>query len=310
MPPMPPRRHTAVAALAAGLLLTATAASGCSLSTLHASGGRVRVVAAEDFWGSIARQIGGAHAEVTSIVVNPAQDPHAYEPTTSDARTMATAQLAIVNGVGYDPWAPRLLAANPVGGRTTLTVGRLLRLGPDANPHRWYDPADVTAVAAAIARALTRAYPAATRYFAGRLAAFDHTALSAYHALIATIRRRYAGTPVGASESIFALQAPALGLDLITPPGFMKAISEGTEVTPQDTIATERQATGRRIRVWVFNAQNVTPEVERLNGLARAAGIPIVPVTETLSPARDSFQQWQTGQLTALAAALHRVTGR
>jgi zinc/manganese transport system substrate-binding protein len=115
---------------------------------------------------------------------------------------------------------------------------------------------------------------------------------------------------VGASESIFALQAPALGLDLITPPGFMKAVSEGTEVTAQDTVATERQLADHRIKVWVYNSQNVTPEIQRLNRAARAARIPAVTVTETLSPASDSFQQWQVAQLTRLQAALHRATGR
>jgi zinc/manganese transport system substrate-binding protein len=261
----------------------------------------VRVVAAENFWGSIARQLGGAHAQVQSLIVNPAQDPHSYEPTTGDARAMATAQLAIVNGVGYDPWAPKLLGANPVNGRVTLTVGSRLGLKDGDNPHRWYDPSDVTAIALD---------PPHRAYFAQHLAQFNADGLAGYRGLIAQIRGRYHGIPVGASESIFALQAPALGLDLITPPGFMKAISEGTEVTAQDTSATERQLTTHRVRVWVYNSQNVTPEIQRLNQEARAAHIPIATVTETLSPASDSFQQWQVAQLTRLQAALHQATGR
>jgi zinc/manganese transport system substrate-binding protein len=272
-------------------------------------GGKVRVVAAENFWGSIARQLGGAHAAVQSLIVNPAQDPHSYEPTTNDARAMATAQLAIVNGVGYDPWAPKLLAADPVSGRLTLTVGRLFGLREGDNPHRWYDPADVTRVARTIAADLERLDPSHKPYFAQRLSRLDGHGLADYHQLIAQIRRRYHGVPVGASESIFALQAPALGLDLITPAGFMKAISEGTEVTAQDTVTTERQLTGHRIKVWVYNDQNVTPEIQRLNRAARTAGIPTVTVTETLSPASDSFQQWQVAQLNRLQAALHQATG-
>ncbi len=292
------------------LAALAVMAAGCSDSTVGTIGGKVRVVAAENFWGSIARQLGGAHAQVQSLIVNPAQDPHSYEPTTGDARSMATAQLVVVNGVGYDPWAPKLLAANPVNGRATLSVGSLLGLHEGDNPHRWYDPADVARVAGTIAADLERLDPPHKRYFAQRLSWFDGAALAGYHHLIAQIRRRYSGVPVGASESIFALQAPALGLDLITPPGFMKAVSEGTEVTAQDTIATERQLAEHRIKVWVYNDQNVTPEIQRLNGAARAAGIPTVTVTETLSPASDSFQQWQVAQLTRLQAALHQATGR
>ena len=245
-----------------------------------------------------------------SLIVNPAQDPHSYEPTTSDARAMATAQLAVVNGVGYDPWAPKLLAANPVNGRITLTVGSLFGLSEGDNPHRWYDPADVTRVARTITGDLQRLDPPHKVYFAQRLSQFDGQRLAGYHRLIAQIRGRYHGVAVGASESIFALQAPALGLDLITPPGFMKAISEGTEVTAQDTVTTERQLADHRIKVWVYNSQNVTPEIQRLNSAARAAGIPTVTVTETLSPASASFQQWQVAQLTRLQAALHQATGR
>jgi zinc/manganese transport system substrate-binding protein len=285
-------------------------AAGCSDPRVGAIGGRVRVVAAENFWGSIARQLGGAHAQVQSLIVNPAQDPHSYEPTTADARAMATAQLAIVNGVGYDPWAPKLLAANPVTGRVTLTVGALFHLTEGDNPHRWYDPADVTRVARTITGDLQQLDPPHRLYFAQRLNELDASGLASYHRLIVQIRARYAGVPVGASESIFALQAPALGLKLITPDSFMKAISEGTEVTAQDTITTENQLTDHQVKVWVYNSQNVTPAVQHLNALARAAHIPIATVTETLSPATASFQQWQVAQLTRLQAALHQATGR
>jgi zinc/manganese transport system substrate-binding protein len=301
-----PRSGVVIAVLAA-LAVTTT---GCTDPRVGTIGGRVRVVAAENFWGSIARQLGGAHAQVQSLIVNPAQDPHSYEPTTGDARAMATAQLAIVNGAGYDPWAPKLLAANPVTGRITLTVGTLLHLREGDNPHRWYDPADVTRVAQTITADLQRLDPPHKLYFAQRLTQFDVRGLAGYRRLIAQIRRRYRGVPVGASESIFALQAPALGLDLITPPGFMKAVSEGAEVGAQDTVATERQLAAHRVKVWLYNTQNVTPEVQRLNRAARAAGIPTVTVTETLSPASDTFQQWQVAQLSRLQAALARATGR
>jgi zinc/manganese transport system substrate-binding protein len=300
------RIGVAIAALAALAVLVA----GCGAAQSGDSEGRVRVVAAENFWGSIARQIGGTHAQVTSIIVNPAQDPHSYEPTTTDGRTMATAQLAIVNGVGYDPWAPKLLAASPVDGRRTLTVGSLFGLTDGDNPHRWYDPAEVLVVARTIAADLTRLQPSHTAYFAAQLRRFETQGLATYHRLIAEIRARYSSVAVGASESIFALQAPSLGLKLVTPYSFMKAISEGTEVTAQDTIATENQLTDHQVKVWVYNSQNVTPAVQHLNALARAAHIPIATVTETLSPASASFQQWQVTQLTRLQATLHQATGR
>jgi zinc/manganese transport system substrate-binding protein len=283
---------------------------GCGALPRSATVHGVRVVAAENFWGSIARQLGGADATVHSIIANPAQDPHSYEPTAADARAMAIAQLAIVNGIGYDPWASQLLAADPVDGRVTLNVGSLLHLQTGDNPHRWYDPANVDRIAAAIAAALEKLDHGHAGYYSQRLHRFEQTALAPYHRLIAQIASRYGGVPVGASESIVALQAPALKLRLLTPPSFMRAVSEGTELTAQDTATAERQITSHQIKVWIYNSQNATPEVQRLNGLARAARIPIATVTETLSPQSDSFQQWQVHQLQGLAAALHRATGR
>lgn len=292
------------------LLLLAGAASGCGTLPAAATPQGIRVVAAENFWGSLASQLGGPRAEVQSIIVNPAQDPHSYEPTAADARAVAEAQLAIVNGVAYDPWAPNLLAASPADGRETLTVGALLHLHAGENPHRWYDPEDVDSVASAITAALTRLDPGHATYYAQRLRSFETVSLARYHALIAAIRRRFAGVPVGASESIFALLAPALGLRLITPPSFMRAVSEGSEATAQDTATAEEQLTGHRVKIWVYNAQNATPEIQRLNGLARSERIPVATVTETLTPAGVSFEQWQVRELEGLQAALHRATGR
>jgi zinc/manganese transport system substrate-binding protein len=294
---------TAVALAAAALL------AGCGGISAASTGG-VSVVAAENFWGSIARQIAGNEANVQSIIVNPAQDPHSYEPTANDARTLATSQLAIVNGVGYDPWAPKLLAANPDSRRIVLNVGDLFGLKEGDNPHRWYAPANVDMVASTITKDLSKLDPKNAPYYERRLNAFETTDLKTYHQLIANIKRRYAGVPVGASESIFALQAPALGLDLFTPASFMKAISEGTEVSAQDTITTEQQITGHQIKVWIYNSQNAAPEIQRLNALARANHIPIATVTETLAPQSATFEQWQVAQLQQIARALHVATGR
>jgi zinc/manganese transport system substrate-binding protein len=286
----------------------AAALAGCGSSRATTRG--VSVVAAENFWGSIAAQIAGDRATVQSIITNPAQDPHDYEPSANDARVLATSRLAIVNGAGYDPWAPRLLAANPDSKRIVLTVGSLFGLHDGDNPHRWYSPANVDSVAYHITADLSKLDPKNANYYARQLAAFETKELHRYHQLIAEIKRRYAGVQVGASESIFALQAPALGLDLITPSSFMKAISEGTEVSAQDTIVTQAQIALHQIKVWIYNSQNATPQVQRLTALARANHIPTVAITETLTPAKATFEQWQVAQLGELERGLHEATGR
>jgi zinc/manganese transport system substrate-binding protein len=282
--------------------------AGCSSAAGRSNGG-LQVVAVENFWGSIASQLAGSKAHVMSIITDPAQDPHSYEPTSGNARTLATAKLAIVNGAGYDPWAPKLLGANPLSGRVVLTVGGLFGLKEGDNPHRWYDPAEVEQVARAITTDLSKLDPTDAGYFRQRLTNFDSRALAAYHDLIRAIRARYSGVAVGASESIFALQAPALGLKLITPSSFLKATSEGTEPSARDIAEIEHQISSGQLKLWVYNSQNATPQVQRLNALARSHGIPITTITETLSPASDSFEQWQVSQLQRIEQALHQATG-
>jgi zinc/manganese transport system substrate-binding protein len=270
----------------------------------------LRVVVAENFWGSIVRQEAGSKARVTSIITNPNADPHSYEPTTGDARLFAQAQYVVINGAGYDPWASKLLAANRVKGRRVLVVGDLIGKKEGDNPHMWYEPSYVTRVAARITSDLSAAEPRDAAYFRQEHSHFINVALKGYFQEIRFIKTHYHGVPVGATESIFVYLASALGLNLITPPGFMKALSEGTEPTAQDKATFDRQVSQRQIKVLAYNIQNATPDVTALVTKARARHIPVVAITETLQPATASFQAWQLRQLKALAAALHQATGR
>jgi len=285
------------------LAVAPTAAARPAQSTFNA-------VAAENFWGSIASQLAGDRATVESIIVNPDTDPHTYEPTPSDARTMAGSQLAIVNGIGYDNWASQLLAADPSGSRIVLNVGDLLGLKDGDNPHQWYSPTSVAKVIGAIVADYGRLDPAGKAYFAARRHYVETTAFARYNQLRAEIRRRFSGVPVGYSESIFQPLGESLGLRLLTPSSFTKAVAEGTEITANDKQTVDRQAEHRLIKVWVFNSQNVTPEVQEVSSIAKAKGIPIATVTETLSPASLSFEQWQVAELGGLIKALHQATGR
>ena len=296
------------------LLVLVALVAGCGSATSSGSSGgpagRLQVVAAENFWGSLASQLGGDRVHVTSIIHSPATDPHSYEPTPQDGRTMAGARLAIVNGIGYDPWAPKLLNANPDSSRVVLTVGDLVGVQPGGNPHRWYSPTNVQRVIDQIVADYKKLDPKSAGFFDQQRATLQSQGLARYNGLIAAIRSKYAGVPVGASESIFAPLAQDLGLKLITPPGYLRATSEGTDPTAQDKATTDRQITTRQIKVWVFNSQNSTPDIKRLNDEAATQGIPVATVTETLTPATASFQAWQTRQLAQLEAALAKATGR
>jgi zinc/manganese transport system substrate-binding protein len=299
-------RTASLVALAIAIGLVA----GLSKVGATTRGGGIQVIAAENFWGSIAAQLGGARVHVVSVISNPATDPHSYEPTAADARTFAGAKLVIVNGVGYDPWAQKLIDANPVSGRIVLTVGDVVGIKPGGNPHRWYSPTNVRQVIAAIVRDSTKLDPKDAGYFKRQQVAFETHGLAQYNGLIATIKRRYHGVPVGASESIFAPLAQALGLKLLTPYSFLKAISEGTEPTARDITTIDGQIAHRQIKVWVFDSQNSTPDVKRITDAARKRSIPVTAITETLTPPSATFQDWQSHQLQALVAALRKATGR
>lgn len=307
-----PRRSRAVSVVLATLTVLGLLA-GCATTAPDvglAADGRIAVVAAEDFWGSIAAQLGGAKVSVTSVVSNPDTDPHDYEPTPTDARALAESQVAVFNGVGYDQWAADLLAANPDPRRAVVDVGDVVGVAPGGNPHRWYSPTDVYRVIDRITAAYQRVDPADAAYFAVLRTRFLGTSLADYRSLVSLIRGRYGGTPIGASESIVTPLARGLGLRLLTPPSFLDAISEGGDPTVADKTTIDRQIAQRRIKVYVYNSQNSTPDVQAQLRAARAAGIPVATVTETLTPAGATFQSWQVRQLRGLAQALHQATGR
>ncbi len=300
-----PRRGlaTVVAVLAVPLAVACSTAGSAVNVQATGSSGTIDVVAAENFWGSIASQLGGKYVHVTSIITNPNTDPHSYEPTAADARAMAGAQLVVENGIGYDPWVARLLAANG-GTQPVVNVGAVVGVADGGNPHRWYNPADVRQVVSQLTAEYRKLDPADAGYFDQQRARFENASLRPYESLIKTIRLKYAGTPVGASESIFAMLAPALGLKLITPASFLKAISEGTDVSAADKQTIDNQIKHHLIKIYVYNSQNVTPDVQAQLSEARAAHIPITTITETLTPPHSTYQAWQVRQLRGIEAAL------
>jgi len=276
----------------------APAAGGSGNATLQ-------VIAGENFWGSIAAQLGGTHAAVTSIVSNPNTDPHEYESSAVDARAFATADYVILNGAGYDDWGQKLLSANPSTSRRVLTVAAQLNKKPGDNPHFWYNPDWVDKVADKITSDYRALDPADAGYFSQKREAFA-TALKPYHETIAHIRATSGGVPVGSTESIFVYMAQALGLDLISPPEFMQALSEGTDPPAQTVAQFQDQISRHQIKVLVYNTQTSTPITDNLKQLATRNGIPVVGISETVQPPSATFQDWQTRQLASLQAALSR----
>lgn len=303
------RRRARLAGLLVLVMVSTAALASCGIAGAAHLRGRLVIVAAENTWGSLVSQLAGDRALVVSVVSNPNADPHAYEPTPQDARTVAAAQYVVVNGAGYDTWASRLVDANPSSDRRLLSIADLAGRREGDNPHMWYSPRIVSLVVDRVTRDLEAIDPGGSAGYTARHRQLLTSGFAEYDSLLAAIRSRSGDVPVGATESIVVDLASEVGLDLITPPAYMRAVAEGTDPTAGDKRTVDEQVASRHVRVLLVNGQNSTSDVQRLAERAGARGIPVVTVTETLSPAGASFQQWQVAQLTALVSALRRGVG-
>jgi len=281
--------------------LTTLLAAVLAVSVTHAQ--PIRVVAAENVYGDLAHQIGASNVAVTSILKNPAQDPHEFEANTSTARQIAHADLVIYNGADYDAWMTRLLSASRGSSRKVIEVARLVNKRAGDNPHLWYDVAAMTKLANALVETLSTVDPVHRTEYAQGYAAFE-SSMRPLMDRIATIRSRYAGTAVTATEPVFAYMADALGLEMRNH-RFQLAVMNGTEPSAKDVAALENDLKTRAVKVLLHNTQTGSALSERMRAIAIKAGVPVVGVTETEPPAMN-YQQWMSAQLDALVRALEQ----
>jgi zinc/manganese transport system substrate-binding protein len=273
------------------------------------SGEVIKVVAAENFWGSLVSQLGGSHVSVTSIVSDPNTDPHEYQANDSDAEAIAAAQYVIVNNVGYDDWATQLIAADGDTNQTVLNVGDSLGVSVDGgivtgNPHLWYNPAYVNQTVAWMYHNLTTIAPALTGYFAAQYHNLT-ASLGSLYSRVTQIKDLFAGTEVASTESIFVYLANATDLDLVSPPAFMEAVAEGNDPPDSSVVEFEDQLESGSVKVLVYNAQTVTPITTTMKQIAAEYNVTTMFVTETIQPPNVSFQTWMMGELDALQNALN-----
>jgi zinc/manganese transport system substrate-binding protein len=284
--------------------MIAAVACGGGGSTNGSGGSVLQVVAGQNFWGSIASQLGGTKADVQSVVTDPNADPHEYESNTNDARAVATANLVILNGAGYDNWGQKLLDASPNQNRHVLKVADLLGKKPGDNPHFWYNPAYVIQVADKITAEYKSLDSGDAAYFDQQRSALT-TAMLPYTQRLSEIKQKFAGVSVGATESIFVYMASYLGLNLISPPEFMQAVAEGNDPPAATVVTFQNQISHKAINVLVYNVQTATAVTTNLKIQATQQAIPVVGVSETLQPVTATFQEWQDSELIALENALN-----
>jgi zinc/manganese transport system substrate-binding protein len=296
---------------ASWLAACAGAPSGSPVPTVPPLGGPspagtaapVAVLGTENFYADLLAQIGGARVSATSLLNDPNADPHAFESSTQAAVAVAEAQLVIVNGLGYDAFMDKLLAASPSTDRTMINVQQLLGLADGSNAHIWYDPATMPAVATAVTTALDAIDPTNAFYFDARKALYL-ASLQPIAAKIAAMKTQFSGTPVAFTEPVAGYLAEAIGLQVLTPEGFQKSIEDGTDPAPADVAGESDLLTGKEVKVLLYNSQVTSPITNEMHDLAVANGIPVVGVAETIPAAYSDYLSWQLGQLNQLEQAL------
>ncbi|MEU6010297.1 zinc ABC transporter substrate-binding protein [Streptomyces sp. NPDC047453] len=312
MPPSPSRCLALIAGAACLALLAgcgSSAGSGSDGSAQRpASSSAVPVVASTNVYGDIARQIGGDHVEVTSVISDPSQDPHSYEANTQNQLALSKAKVVIENGGGYDDFIDKMLKS---GGNSSAEVinavkvsGRTAPNGGELNEHVWYDFPSVAKIADSIASALGKTDPANAATFTENADTFQ-AKLKPLEAKEAQIKKEHGGDAVAITEPVPLYVIEASGLVNKTPAEFSEAIEEGGDVSPKVLQETLALFTGKKVKALVYNEQTSGPQTEKAEQASTAAGIPVVPVTETLPKGKD-YLGWMTANVDALASALDK----
>jgi zinc/manganese transport system substrate-binding protein len=263
--------------------------------------GPIPIVAAENFYGDVAQQIGSTHVTVTSILNNPDEDPHLFEVSPSVARAMTGARIVIYSGIDYDPWVAKLLGAARGADRQSIDVAALIGKKGGDNPHIWYDPHTMLALAKVLAGELSALDPADRLDYAEHLARFQQS-IKPIQAKIASLRARLAGTPVTATEPVFGYMFAALGMK-VRNQAFQLSVMNNTEPSASDVAAFESDLRNHRVKLLVYNSQASDPTAEHMMKLAKASHIPVVGAAETEPPGK-TYQEWMTSELDDVDQAL------
>ena len=299
--------------LAAALLASACSSSpaspggGGGTSAAAASSTTITAIGAENEYADVIAQVGGKYVRASSIMSNPNTDPHTFEASPAVAREISAADLIVQNGVGYDDWATTIENAAPSTARKVINVQQLLGLpNSTPNPHLWYKPTTMPAVANAIAADLAQIDPAHASYYKANAAAFI-ASLTAWTKAIATFAAAHPDTPVATTEPVADYMLQAAGADIMTPWTFQADIMNGTDPSPQDTAIEKSLFTQHKVKVFLYNQQVTDALTESFISLAQANGIPVVGVYETMPTPGFDYQSWMLAEVNALSKA---VTGK
>ena len=287
------------------VLLLSFAALLCAALPLSAA--PLKIVAAENFYGGVARQLAGDDADVTSILTNPNQDPHEFTSSAQTARAVADADVVIYSGIGYDEWIEKLLGIQGKPGRVIINVADLIGAKDGDNPHIWYDPKTMPALGAKLVEVLSQHNPSSTAVYQRALASFQ-SSMQPELDQIAALRKTTQDMKVTATEPVFGYMAAALGFKMLNY-DFQVKVMNDTEPSAAETAAFEATLSSHEAKLLFYNSQVTDPTTDRLRKLAKDAGVPIVGVTETQPPDQPTYVAWMRHELDAIKAALPPKNG-
>ncbi len=296
---------TAVLAIIAGMVAAACSSSAASTTASSGAGGdAITAVGAENHYANVISQIGGKYVVVTAIESNPNTDPHSFEASPSVAQAVSSAKLVVQNGLGYDDYMNKIESAAPSPSRKVIDAAHLLGL-PDStpNPHLWYSPTTMPAVARAIARDLSGMQPAHAGYFAANLRRFQRS-LQPWFRALAQFKAAYPGTPVAVTEPVSDYLLQWCGTKILTPFTFQADIMNGVDPSPQDVSQQDGLFSGHKVKVFVYNQQVTDSLTESFLSQAHEHGIPVVGVYETMPAPGFDYQSWMIAEVRALRSAV------
>jgi zinc/manganese transport system substrate-binding protein len=284
----------------AGLLVLA----GCGSSVRDSAGrGRILALGAENEYSNVISQIGGRYVTAVAIEDNPNTDPHEFEASPSVARVVANAKLVLGNGVGYDAFMQKLEAADPDPARRVINVGQLLGLPVStANPHLWYRPGTMTAVARALAKDLGELQPAHRGYFTGNATRFI-ASLKPWYVAVAAFRHAHPGATAAVTEPVADYLLKAAGVRILTPFSLQADIMNGVDPAPQSVSLEDALLSQHRVSVFVYNQQVTDTLTQSFLAIARNHHVPVVGVYETM-PLGYDYQSWMLAEVRALGRAV------
>ncbi len=287
-------------------LAVAVSAAGCGSSAGAATDAKGRIVAvgAENEYANVIAQIGGRYVSVSAIESNPNTDPHTFEASPSVAQTVGAARLVVQNGVGYDTFMNKIEAAQPSSSRKLIDVQTLLGL-PDStpNPHLWYMPRTMPAVAKALVTDLSALEPSHAAYFAANAQRFD-ASLQPWYQALKQFAARYPRTPVATTEPVGDYMLKAAGTINMTPFGLQADIMNGVDPAPQDVSLQKGLFSGHRVKVFLYNQQVTDSLTDSFLAQAKTDGIPVVGVYETMPAPGYDYQSWMLAEVKALQRAV------